>query len=238
MNSSSETAKRRHHKPMSGSSSAINRTFSLIKPALKGLAITLGLVCAVVPGLTCIIERIVGDRDALFLFWGQAFALIPGLPGSYLRKCFYYLTLGRCSLNCEIGFLTYLHDRRTQIGKRVNIGTAVGIGYAIVGDGCLIASRVSILSGDSQHRQRADGTLTAFDRKTARQVRIGRDTWIGEGAIVMAEVGSRCIIAAGSVVSKPIPSGALVTGNPARIIRSLIDGRNPKSDPSETLPAP
>jgi carbonic anhydrase/acetyltransferase-like protein (isoleucine patch superfamily) len=54
-------------------------------------------------------------------------------------------------------------------------------------------------------------------------VKIGRDTWIGEGAIVMANVGDRCIVASGAVVTSPVGDGQVVGGNPARVIRTLSD---------------
>jgi acetyltransferase-like isoleucine patch superfamily enzyme len=197
-----------------------------IKPALKGLAIALGMVVVALPAFTCMIERLLGGRDALFLLWGQAFALAPGLPGSYIRKCFYFLTVSRCPLSGEIGFLSSIHDRRTEIGARVYVGSGVGIGWASIGDGCLIASRVSILSGGSQHQFDADGRLTPFDRASARRVQIGADSWIGEGTIIMADVGSRVIVGAGSIVTKPITSGCVVAGNPARLIRHVGDARD------------
>jgi acetyltransferase-like isoleucine patch superfamily enzyme len=207
----------------SGPDAPRSRFVGLIKTSLKGIGIALGMVISVLPALTCGIERAIGQREAFFLFWGQAFALMPGLPGKYIRKCFYFLTLSRCSLSCDIGFLTFVHDRRTHIGHGVYIGTAVGIGWGNLGDGCLIASRVSILSGGSQHQFGPDGRLTPFDRTGAKQIHIGPDAWIGEGAIVMADVEGHCIVGAGSIVTRPVASGCVVVGNPARVVRRVAD---------------
>ena len=211
-------------------SSAIFRASDPIKSVLKGLAIALGMVTVALPALTASLERFLSNRDTFFLFWGQALALFPGLPGNYLRKCFYYLTLDRSSLKCEIGFLTFIHDRRTQIGQRVHIGTGVGLGWVSLGDGCLVASRVSFLSGSSQHQAGPDGRLTPFDRTNAKQIHIGDETWIGEGTIVMADVESRCVVGAGSIVTKRVVSGSMVAGNPARLIRRLIDDEHAVSE--------
>lgn len=218
------------------SSTTKRRAIELIKACLKGSGIAIGMVVVALPALSSRIERFVSTRDAFFLFWGQAFALVPGLPGSYIRKCYYFTTLRRCSLDCEIGFLTFIHDRRTQIGRRAYVGTAVGIGWANLGDGCLIASRASILSGRSQHELAPDGRLTPFDRNAAQQIRIGNDTWIGEGAIIMADVERHCIVGAGSIVTKPVACGSVVAGNPARLIRSLGDGRDPPCEALATHP--
>jgi virginiamycin A acetyltransferase len=213
-------------------------TLYRVKSVLKALSIGLGAVIAAVPALTCKIEQWVTDGDPFFLFWGQLFALFPGLPGIYLRKSYYFLTLRRCSLDSHIGFLSIIHDRRTQIGNRVYIGTAVGIGWATVGAGCLLASRVSILSGHAQHQIGPDGRLTPFDRRSAKQTHIGEATWIGEGAIIMADVQSRCIVGAGSIVTKPVASGSLVAGNPARLIRKLVEGPYGRPSSVDASPSP
>jgi virginiamycin A acetyltransferase len=52
-----------------------------------------------------------------------------------------------------------------------------------------------------------------------RPVRIGEGAWIGNGAIVMADVGRHTIVAAGAVVTKPLPDYAIAAGIPARVIR-------------------
>jgi virginiamycin A acetyltransferase len=57
---------------------------------------------------------------------------------------------------------------------------------------------------------------------TFEKVVIGEDTWIGNGALVMANVGKKCIIGAGSVVTKDVDDFSVVAGNPARIIRKRM----------------
>jgi maltose O-acetyltransferase len=53
-----------------------------------------------------------------------------------------------------------------------------------------------------------------------RPVRIGSNVWIGGGAILLpgVSVGDDALIGAGSVVTRDVPAGATVVGNPARII--------------------
>lgn len=59
--------------------------------------------------------------------------------------------------------------------------------------------------------------------ETARPIVIGEDCWLGGGVIVCpgVNIGNRCIIAAGSVVTKDIPDDTLAAGNPAVIKRKL-----------------
>ncbi|HMB04547.1 MAG TPA: acyltransferase [Isosphaeraceae bacterium] len=201
----------------------LQSTFGGLKRTLKGIGTTLGLATAALPAASCWLESRLTSRDELFLFWGQAFALVPGLPGKYLRKGFYRLTLQACSLDCDIGFMSYFSDRRTEVGRRVYVGFGVCIGVVSLGEGCLIGNRASIINGGDQHRLGPDGRLLPFDRTASRRVRIGQETWIGESAVIMADVGSRCVVSAGGVVASPIPDGCLVGGNPARFVRKLIE---------------
>jgi acetyltransferase-like isoleucine patch superfamily enzyme len=83
-----------------------------------------------------------------------------------------------------------------------------------------IGSNVDLLSGRRQHHfddfdspiQKQGGTLTA--------IRIGRNSWIGNSAVIMSDIGADCVIGAGSVVVKPIPGRSVAAGNPAYVIRS------------------
>ena len=52
-----------------------------------------------------------------------------------------------------------------------------------------------------------------------RPVSIGRNVWIGGGAIILPgiTIGDDAIIGAGSVVTRDVPAGATAVGNPARL---------------------
>jgi len=189
-----------------------------LKLLLKALVNGLALFAAALPAATCFLEKRLSRREDLFLFWGQLFALTPGLVGKYLRKGFYHLTLDQCSLDCEIGFLACFVQRRARVGPRVFIGPAANLGAVTLGAGALIGSRASILNGGRQHEFLPDGRLTPCDPQSLPQVTIGEETWIGEAAVVMADVGSRSIVAAGSVVARPVPDRCIVGGNPARFV--------------------
>ena len=54
-------------------------------------------------------------------------------------------------------------------------------------------------------------------------VRIGRNCWIGAGAVIVpgVTVGDDVVIGAGSVVTKDIPDGVVAVGNPCRVLRKI-----------------
>ena len=168
------------------------------------------------------LEEKLARGEALFLLSSQALAVLPGLLGSCLRGAYYYGTLERCSWQTHIGFGSLFTHRGAAVGSRVSMGAYCVIGHARIGDGVMIGSRVSIPSGKRQHLDE-EGRLadvTRFDRVT-----IGANTWVGEGAIIMADVGSRCIVSAGAVVTKHMPNACLIGGNPAHVIRELSRDR-------------
>lgn len=56
-----------------------------------------------------------------------------------------------------------------------------------------------------------------------KPVRIGNNVWIGMNATVLpgVTIGDDAVVGAGSVVTRDVPAGAVVTGNPARVARFI-----------------
>lgn len=56
-------------------------------------------------------------------------------------------------------------------------------------------------------------------------VHIGRNCWIGAGAIIMpgVSIGDNTVIGAGSVVTKDIPANVVAVGNPCRVLREISE---------------
>ncbi len=60
-------------------------------------------------------------------------------------------------------------------------------------------------------------------KESGRPVEIGSDVWVGGGAIILpgVHIGDRCVIGAGSVVTRDIPEGVFAAGNPCRVVREI-----------------
>ena len=172
-------------------------------------------------------------------------------------------TLGhdlRISPNCSL-----VNARNLVVGDRVRIGANVslwaGPGRAriVLGDDVLLAPNVMLTASNYRFD---DGSPVNKQKTDEADITVGRDVWIGYGAIVLAGVtiGDRAIIGAGAVVRGAIPPNAIVAGNPGKVMgfrradpatgdatRSDASGSDPSgsdrarsdasgSDPSGTAP--
>jgi maltose O-acetyltransferase len=113
---------------------------------------------------------------------------------------------------CPYGFNIFL-GRRTFL----NAGcTILDTATVRIGSNTMIGPSVQIYCAD--HHRTVEGRRAGLE--IARPVTIGDDVWIGGGAIILGgvTVGAGAIIGAGAVVTRAVPAGARVAGNPARQI--------------------
>lgn len=164
------------------------------------------------------IRCLVLDPDQAFHGASQAYSLLPGVTGEYLRREFLRLALEECSDDCCISFGTVLSKRGARIGRRVYVGTHCTLGLVTLEDDVLLASNVDVISGAGQHRFEDPDTPVREQGGTLQRVTVGADSWIGNRTVVMADVGPRCVIGAGSVVTKPVEAGSVAVGSPARVV--------------------
>jgi acetyltransferase-like isoleucine patch superfamily enzyme len=86
-------------------------------------------------------------------------------------------------------------------------------------EGSLLASGVQIPSGPHTHG--TDASAPIWEQPGSRTlVRVGRGSWIGSGAVILADVGCDTIVGAGAVVTHPLPDRVVAAGVPARVMRS------------------
>jgi virginiamycin A acetyltransferase len=190
-----------------------------MKASLKVLAEWLSTLFALPAFLLYrLIALLVGAQRA-FPGWSQLISLVPGTTGVYLRRSFYRLALPRCGSGCWIGFGVIFSHPTAEIGRSAYVGPFCCLGDVTLGDDVLLGSHISVANGGSQHGiERLDIPIREQPGSWVR-VTIGRDTWIGDRAVILADVGKHCVIGAGTVVIKPVPDYAVAVGSPARILR-------------------
>jgi len=155
----------------------------------------------------------------VFPGWSQAMSLFPGLTGAYLRRAFYKMVLPRCGEDSFIAFGTVFSHHTAEVGRKVYVGPYCCLGDVTLEDDVVLGSQVSVMNGNTQHNtERLDVPIREQPGVWPR-VTIGCDSWIGDRAVVLANVGKHCVIGAGTVVTKPIPDYAVAVGVPAKVIR-------------------
>lgn len=112
--------------------------------------------------------------------------------------------------------------KNTHFGKFVYANfnlTLVDDAQIYVGDYTMIGPNVVIATAshpiDPELRQR----VTQYNL----DVHIGKNVWIGAGALILpgVTIGDNSVIGAGSVVNKDIPANVVAVGNPCRVLREI-----------------
>lgn len=117
--------------------------------------------------------------------------------------------------------LVYLRAAGVMIGKRtmISLGARLDVrrGEIVIGNDCLITYGSRILSHDGASRM-----IDPKDSGEGRVI-IGDNVFVGVNAVIMRNVtvGSNSVIGAGAIVTKDVPPGVLVAGNPAKVIKEL-----------------
>ena len=63
-----------------------------------------------------------------------------------------------------------------------------------------------------------------YDKKDNNITRIGENVWIGTGSIILfgVQIGDKAVVSAGAVVTKDVPEGAFMAGNPAKDLSRIV----------------
>jgi acetyltransferase-like isoleucine patch superfamily enzyme len=163
--------------------------------------------------------RLLG-RDRALEASTQTLALLPGIPGRYLRKAFLSHVLAGFDQSATIEFGTLFSKADARIDENVYVGPRCHLGLVHIERNVLLGAGVHVPSGGHLHGTSDPSIPIRDQRGNPRMVRIGAGCWIGSAAVVMADVGPNTVIGAGSVVTRPIPGGVVAGGVPARVLRS------------------
>lgn len=117
-------------------------------------------------------------------------------------------------------------EGRIRLGDYVLVCPGVRISAAeeiVIEDNCMLASGAYVTDSDWH------GIYDRVSMGRAQPVRLEKNVWIGDSAIVCkgVTIGENSIVGAGAIVVSSIPPNSVAVGNPARVVRTL--------DPNETF---
>ena len=122
-----------------------------------------------------------------------------------------------------------VYNHLTGLNAKIEIGKHCYIGYKFsaltgesikIGDDVLIASNVTITS--ENHGMDPESEIPYMDQPLiCNPVSIGDGTWIGQNVTILpgVDIGKKCVIAAGSVVTKSVPDYCVAAGVPAKVVK-------------------
>jgi tetrahydrodipicolinate N-acetyltransferase len=131
------------------------------------------------------------------------------------------------ALHCEgvvslqRGIRIVVDSGRLSIGHETNVnglGTKILVADSVtIGAGCTFSWDVQILDNDFHTM-----TVGGVQQPSAAPIVIGDRVWVGTRAIVLkgVTIGDGAIVAAGAIVTKDVPAGAVVAGIPAKAVGS------------------
>jgi maltose O-acetyltransferase len=125
----------------------------------------------------------------------------------------------KCGVQCSIS-----KKNSIKIGDNFFMGRNCHLASnLVVGDDVMLGSYVSFVGGDHKI-DNISTTMNKSGRDELLTIIIEDNVWIGQGATVLhgVKINSGAVIAAGSIVTKDVPSFAVYGGNPAKLIRYRI----------------
>jgi len=136
-----------------------------------------------------------------------------------------FINLYGCEIGDESKIGAFVEiQKNASVGKRCKISSHTFVCEGVtIEDNVFIGHGVMFINDSYPRATAADGNLqTEADWKVERTV-VKKGASIGSGATILSNVsiGENAIVGAGSVVTKDVPPGSIVVGNPAKVLRYI-----------------
>ena len=194
-----------------------------MKSFVKSAARLLGSVLVLPSVVTYSLRSSLVGPDRALESSMELLSLVPGLFGQYVRRAFLSYVLAGCHPTVTVGFGTLFSAAGARLDEHVYVGPRCHLGLVHLERDVLVGAGVHIPSGGHIHTASDSARPLREHELTRSLVTIGEGSWIGSNCVVMASVGKRTIVGAGSVVTRPLPDDVVAAGVPAKVIRPRIE---------------
>lgn len=141
-------------------------------------------------------------------------------------KIFAFTNLYGCEIGDDVKIGTFVEIQRgARIGKSCKISSHSFICEGVtLEDEVFIGHSVTFINDRFPRATSADGKLQTKADWTCVPTMVKRGASIGSGTTILCgiTIGEHAIVGAGSVVTKDVPPGAIVAGNPARLLQRTV----------------
>lgn len=138
-------------------------------------------------------------------------------------RVFGFVNLYGCEIGDESKIGTFVEIQRgAKIGRRCKISSHTFICEGVtIEDEVFVGHGVTFTNDLFPRATNPDGSLQTADDWKCVKTLVKKGASIGSGATLLCgiTIGERAVVGAGSMVTKDVPPGAVVAGNPARIRR-------------------
>lgn len=140
-------------------------------------------------------------------------------------RIFKFVNLYGCSIGDGSKIGTFVEiQKNASVGKNCKISSHTFICEGVhIGDNVFVGHGVTFVNDMYPRATNEDGSPQTEADWTLVETFVQKGASIGSGATILGGVtiGERAIIGAGSVVTRDVPAGAIVAGNPAKVLRTL-----------------
>ena len=156
---------------------------------------------------------------------GEFVRIAPNVRLGRDVKIYAFANLYGCEIGdeCKIGTFVEI-QKGAKIGQRVKVSSHSFICEGVtIEDEVFIGHGVMFINDKYPRAATEEGTLQTEDDWVCTPTLVKKGASIGSNATILCgtTIGENAIVGAGSVVTHDVPPGAIVAGNPARLLRKL-----------------
>lgn len=139
-----------------------------------------------------------------------------------------FVNLYGCSIDDETRIGTFVEIQKgVVIGRRCKIQSHTFICEGVeIEDEVFVGHHVCFINDRFPRATNPDGSTQSDEDWVLERTRVRRGASIGSGAVIMSgiEIGEGALVGAGAVVTRDVAPGAVIAGNPARLLRTSERG--------------